>query len=152
MTVTSLLLVFVHYTYIKVSFVSVSSLPSRCVDPSGKRKRKNQVFCSVFFSSHSFSILIKNAHTPILHHHHFPSFLIYIYIIFSLNNQRKKPRRTDRQPASKEEEEKRTRKTLMIWTNSIGRKDEQERHFWDIVVFSLVLNKKITFLFFSLSF
>jgi hypothetical protein len=56
MTVTSLLLVFVHDTYIKVSIVSVSSLPSRCADPSGKRKRKNQVFYSVFFSRLSHSL------------------------------------------------------------------------------------------------
>jgi hypothetical protein len=38
----------------------------------------------------------------------------------------------------------------MILTNSIRRKDEQERHFCDIVVFWLVINKKNDFSFFSL--
>ncbi len=129
MTVTSLLLVFVHYTYIKVSFVSVSSLPSRCADPSAKRKRKNQVFCSVFFlSSHSFSILTKNTYA-----HPSSSFFFFPYILFLFLATRKK--KTHRQTYSKAKKKKRTRKMLMILTNRIRRKDEQERHLWDIVVF-----------------
>jgi hypothetical protein len=37
---------------------------------------------------------------------------------------------------------------LMILTNRIRRKDEQERHLWDIVVFWLVINKKKRLFFF----
>ncbi len=130
MTVTSLLLVFVHYTYIKVSFVSVSSLPSRCVDPSGKRKRKNQVFCSVFF----LVSLILCFYKKHIYAHPSSSSFFFPFILFLFLATRKK--KTYRQTYSKaKKKKKRTRKMLMILTNSIRRKDEQERHLLDIVVF-----------------
>ena len=90
------------------------------------------------------------------HTHTRPSFIIvfllfpYIYIIFILDNREKKKkkkkkktrrRRLDGHRAQQREEgEEKTReeaergKMLVILTNPIRRKDEQERHLWDIVV------------------
>lgn len=115
-TVASLLLVFAHYTYIKVSFVSVSSLLAGVQIHQESGNGKTKFFARFFFSSHSFSVLIKNTHTPILLHHRFSSFLRNIISI--LGNQKEKKRK---------QENKTTYRQTDIYAGATRREEKKER-------------------------
>lgn len=127
----SLLLVFVHYTYIKVSLPSLARFPRWQVCMSiRKTEAVKPSFLLGFFLAVSPILYLDKKHT---HAHPSSSFFFFSRILFLFGATRNQ---TDRPAGGRQRRAlRRTRKTPMILTNRVRRKDEQERHSCDIVLF-----------------